>query len=73
MNVTRRDEGGDPACWLDQVCQECGRITDRPAEPGCEHCGAGSAAAVADAPKRKDGPWLPAPGRKARGRNWVET
>ncbi|GCD33395.1 hypothetical protein OEIGOIKO_01114 [Streptomyces chrestomyceticus JCM 4735] len=51
MNVTRRDEGGDPACWLDQVCQECGRITDRPAEPGCEHCGAGSAAAVADAPE----------------------
>ncbi|MFD7668445.1 DUF309 domain-containing protein [Streptomyces sp. NPDC059788] len=44
MNVTRRDEGGDPACWLDQVCQECGRISDRPAEPGCEHCGAGTGA-----------------------------
>ncbi|WP_030677349.1 DUF309 domain-containing protein [Streptomyces rimosus] len=40
--MTRRDEGGDPACWLDQVCQECGRISDRPEEPGCEHCGAGT-------------------------------
>ncbi|MEV5595672.1 DUF309 domain-containing protein [Streptomyces sp. NPDC052496] len=40
--MSRDDEGGDPACWLDQVCQECGRITDRPAEPGCEHCGAGT-------------------------------
>ncbi|WP_394298529.1 DUF309 domain-containing protein [Streptomyces rimosus] len=42
MNVTRRDEGGDPACWLDQVCQECGRIPDHPGEPGCEHCGTGT-------------------------------
>jgi hypothetical protein len=34
------DEGGDPACWLDQVCEECGRIRgSRPPAP-CEQCGA---------------------------------
>src|SRR4051812_36827422 len=31
------DEGGDPACWLDAVCPECGRIREGAA--GCEHCG----------------------------------
>ncbi|MEU5211097.1 DUF309 domain-containing protein [Streptomyces sp. NPDC020742] len=36
------DQGGDPACWLDQVCQECGRIRERPGSAGCEHCGAGT-------------------------------
>ncbi|KWT61765.1 hypothetical protein ADL21_11880 [Streptomyces albus subsp. albus] len=45
--MTRRDEGGDPACWLDQVCQECGRISDRPGEPGCEHCGTGAESGTA--------------------------
>ncbi|MEU2794501.1 DUF309 domain-containing protein [Streptomyces sp. NPDC007100] len=52
MNATPHDEGGDPACWLDRVCQECGRITDRPAEPGCEHCGAGTAAQAGPARDR---------------------
>ena len=23
------DMGGDPACWLNQVCDECGAITER--------------------------------------------
>ncbi|MFH8404127.1 DUF309 domain-containing protein [Streptomyces sp. NPDC018019] len=45
--MTRGDEGGDPACWLDRVCPECGRIPDRPAESGCEHCGAGSGTGAA--------------------------
>jgi len=22
------DEGGDPACWLDSVCPECGAFVD---------------------------------------------
>ncbi|MGW7578555.1 DUF309 domain-containing protein [Streptomyces sp. NPDC054765] len=35
------DEGGDPACWLDQVCAACGRIRERPRSAVCEHCGAG--------------------------------
>ncbi|KAA6212797.1 DUF309 domain-containing protein [Streptomyces albofaciens JCM 4342] len=47
--MTRRDEGGDPACWLDQVCPECGRISDRPEEPGCEHRGTGTEAEAATA------------------------
>lgn len=38
------DEGGDPACWLDQVCDACGRIRERPGSAVCEHCGAGAAA-----------------------------
>lgn len=23
-----RDEGGDPACWLSQVCPECGAFVE---------------------------------------------
>lgn len=34
-------EGGDPACWLDQVCDACGRIRERPRSAVCAHCGAG--------------------------------
>jgi rubrerythrin len=33
------DEGGDPACWLGQVCPECGRILERPIPRTCPHCG----------------------------------
>ena len=22
------DEGGDPACWLERVCEECGAVVD---------------------------------------------
>ena len=32
-------ERGDPACWLDAVCPECGRIRERPGAAACEHCG----------------------------------
>lgn len=31
------EERGDPACWLDAVCPECGRIKERVG--GCEYCG----------------------------------
>lgn len=34
------DEGGDAACWLDQVCEECGRLRERSGPGRCEHCGA---------------------------------
>jgi uncharacterized OB-fold protein len=33
------DEGGDPACWLGQVCPECGRFTERPTAATCPRCG----------------------------------
>ncbi|MEV0369065.1 DUF309 domain-containing protein [Streptomyces sp. NPDC050636] len=39
--------GGDPACWLDQVCDACGRIRERPGSAVCEHCGAGAGSAPA--------------------------
>ena len=32
-------EGGDPVCWLDRVCPECGRLADE-AAMRCERCGA---------------------------------
>lgn len=34
------DEGGDPACWLGQVCPECGKFTEQVAPKKCPHCGA---------------------------------
>jgi rubrerythrin len=30
-------EGGDPACWLDQVCPECGHLTENATR--CPSCG----------------------------------
>lgn len=32
------DSGGDPACWLDRVCDACGRLADGPDEL-CPACG----------------------------------
>jgi rRNA maturation endonuclease Nob1 len=32
------DTGGDPACWLDRVCDACGRLADGPDEV-CPRCG----------------------------------
>ena len=32
-------EGGEPACWLNQVCEECGRVREDPSRADCEHCG----------------------------------
>ncbi|MER8184466.1 DUF309 domain-containing protein [Kitasatospora sp. NPDC094015] len=34
------DEGGESACWLDRVCDDCGRLRERPGPTPCEHCGA---------------------------------
>lgn len=33
---------GDPACWLQYVCEGCGRFLEAvdPADPVCPHCGA---------------------------------
>jgi uncharacterized protein len=28
-------QGGDPACWLDQVCERCGRFVERPDDHEC--------------------------------------
>lgn len=67
-------EGGDPACWLDQVCAACGRIRERPGGEVCEHCGAATADdAAADSPggdesdaARNGGPGTPGtPQRRA--------
>jgi len=44
------DEGGDPACWLDRVCEACGRIRERPGGAVCERCGAGTRETAAKAP-----------------------
>lgn len=35
-----RDAGGDPACWADRVCSECGAVLDgSPHRPGCTRPG----------------------------------
>ncbi|BBB01604.1 hypothetical protein RVR_9099 [Actinacidiphila reveromycinica] len=34
----RYDEGGDPVCWLDRVCEECGAFRETSA-PDCARCG----------------------------------
>jgi hypothetical protein len=36
---TERDLGGDPACWLNRVCPECGRLNDEHVD-ACRDCGA---------------------------------
>ncbi|WP_167349793.1 hypothetical protein [Kitasatospora purpeofusca] len=36
------DEGGEPACWLDRVCEDCGRVRERPGPGPCENCGSGA-------------------------------
>ncbi|AUA08976.1 hypothetical protein HUF15_43995 [Streptomyces samsunensis] len=33
-------EGGDPACWLDRVCADCGAIQDTAGFTHCARCGA---------------------------------
>lgn len=48
------DEGGDPACWLERVCEECGRLRERPGPTACEHCGAVPDEAVERPVRRPD-------------------
>ncbi|MFE2446155.1 hypothetical protein ACWDHW_36505 [Streptomyces melanosporofaciens] len=33
-------EGGEPACWLDRVCADCGAIQDAAPFARCARCGA---------------------------------
>ncbi|MBL1111360.1 hypothetical protein JK364_02885 [Streptomyces sp. 110] len=33
-------EGGDPACWLERVCADCGAIQDTAEFAQCARCGA---------------------------------
>ncbi|BDH13646.1 hypothetical protein HOK021_48250 [Streptomyces hygroscopicus] len=61
------DEGGDPACWLDQVCEACGRIRERPRSAVCEHCGAGPEETAAE--EAPSGPRSPAAVRPAPRRD----
>ncbi|MBY8881231.1 hypothetical protein [Actinacidiphila acidipaludis] len=44
-------EGGDPVCWLEQVCDECGAMREDRSAAACARCGTpfpcpGGAAAV---------------------------
>ncbi|MGH9078862.1 MAG: DUF3565 domain-containing protein [Acidimicrobiales bacterium] len=35
-------QGGDPACWAGQICEDCGAVLDGTGHrPGCEAAGAG--------------------------------
>jgi rRNA maturation protein Nop10 len=36
----REDLGGDPVCWLNRVCENCGRFIGDEFAEVCEHCGA---------------------------------
>jgi hypothetical protein len=38
--VVLGDVGGDPACWLHLVCEECGALEDAPNARRCSRCGA---------------------------------
>ena len=33
-------EGGDPVCWLSQVCPDCGLFIEAELPTVCERCGA---------------------------------
>lgn len=33
------DEGGDPACWANRVCPECGLFSVVEPPTTCERCG----------------------------------
>ncbi|RCW39561.1 hypothetical protein DFQ14_11646 [Halopolyspora algeriensis] len=39
MGDDRRQDAGDPACWLDRVCTDCGRIPDEADVTVCPNCG----------------------------------
>ncbi|WP_435177888.1 hypothetical protein [Actinacidiphila sp. bgisy145] len=42
-------EGGDPVCWLDRVCEECGAFRET-AGPDCARCGTPFPGAVTPPP-----------------------
>lgn len=49
--------GGDPVCWIDRVCPECGRFQDDRDAPACQDCGAPrdtGAAALPDPTRHSD-------------------
>lgn len=43
-----RTEGGDPVCWLDRVCDECGAMREDMAAARCARCGTPFPGAAAD-------------------------
>ncbi|GGU50651.1 hypothetical protein GCM10010211_13840 [Streptomyces albospinus] len=63
-HTSRDDEGGDPACWLDQVCDACGRIRERPGSAVCDHCGAEGGAGTGTDTAPAAGPGPATPGRR---------
>ncbi|SFE10424.1 hypothetical protein SAMN05216251_101522 [Actinacidiphila alni] len=34
-----RTEGGDPVCWLNRVCDECGAFREDMTAAACARCG----------------------------------
>jgi uncharacterized protein len=40
MDEGRWEEVGDPVCWVNRVCPECGRFRVNPDFGTCENCGA---------------------------------
>jgi hypothetical protein len=32
-------ERGEPVCWLERVCEDCGALADGPPEAVCARCG----------------------------------
>ncbi len=39
LDGDRVDEGGDDACWLHLVCDECGAVVSDGHRPGCREGG----------------------------------
>jgi rRNA maturation endonuclease Nob1 len=33
------EHGGDPVCWLEQVCMACGRLVEPDEDGSCPACG----------------------------------
>lgn len=33
------EQGGEPPCMLELVCEECGRLNEDPARAVCDGCG----------------------------------
>jgi hypothetical protein len=48
------DIGGDPVCWLNRVCENCGRFIGDEFAERCEHCGAARYEDVPDAPRGRE-------------------